>query len=82
MTIKADPVPLRWDDLPPVLTPADLVALLRLSENTVYEELRSGSLVSVACKVGRQYRVSRERLRTLLEGQPTVPTSESRADRR
>ena len=50
------------------LTPAQLMERLQVSENTVYRELQNGFLKDIACRVGRQWRVSEAALERLLQG--------------
>jgi excisionase family DNA binding protein len=50
----------RYDDLPDVLSPEDLMGFLRLGRSTVYELLGAGTLPSV--RFGRQYRISKRAL--------------------
>lgn len=52
----------------PYLTPKQVMDLLNISENTIYHELRDGSLRDVACRIGRQWRVSSRALDDLLSG--------------
>ena len=47
------------DELPLVLTPMDIAAVLGISRNTAYELLHSTSFPAV--RVGKQFRVTRER---------------------
>lgn len=47
------------DELPLVLTPMDIAAVLGISRNTAYELLHSTSFP--AFRVGKQFRVTRER---------------------
>ena len=47
------------DELPLVLTPADISMVLGISRNTTYALIHSKSFP--AFRVGKQYRVSRER---------------------
>jgi len=48
------------------LTPAQLQEMFGVSENTIYHELRYGSLKQVAFRVGRQWRVSEVALERLM----------------
>jgi excisionase family DNA binding protein len=57
-----------WDELPELLNCDEVTALLRVSQNTVYELSRSGFLKSVVVQIGRQKRFSKAALRRLLEG--------------
>lgn len=50
-------------DLPALITVAELTALLRLHKQTVYELIREGEIPGVR-KVGRHYRIHRD---TVLE---------------
>ena len=47
------------DELPLVLTPMDIAAVLGISRNTAYELLHSTSFPDF--RVGKQFRVTRER---------------------
>lgn len=47
------------DDLPLVLSPADVAEILGISRNTAYDVIHSEGFP--AFRVGKQYRVSRER---------------------
>lgn len=53
------------DTLPLILTPLDIAEVLALSRNTVYELLHSADFP--AFKVGKQYRVSREKFLVWLD---------------
>ena len=55
------------EELPLALTPMDIAAVLGISRNTAYELLHSTSFP--AFRVGKQFRVTRERFLTWLEGQ-------------
>ena len=55
------------EELPLVLTPMDIAAVLGISRNTAYEVIHSKGFP--AFRVGKQYRVSRKRFLTWLEGQ-------------
>ncbi len=46
------------EDLPLVLTPMDIAAVLGISRNTAYEVIHSKGFPVI--KIGRQYRVSSE----------------------
>lgn len=50
----------RYDDLPDLLCPDDLMNFLRLGRSTVYDLLGRGDIPSV--RLGRQYRVSKRAL--------------------
>ena len=54
-------------ELPLVLTPMDIAAVLRISRNTAYEVIHSEGFP--AFRVGKQYRVSRERFLTWLDSE-------------
>lgn len=54
-------------ELPLVLTPMDIAAVLGISRNTAYEVIHSGGFP--AFRVGKQYRVSRERFLTWLDSE-------------
>ena len=51
-----------------LLTPADLMKELQVSENIVYRELKYGFLKEVAFRVGNQWRVSEVALTRLMAG--------------
>ena len=55
------------EELPLVLTPMDIAAVLGISRNTAYELIHSEDFHIL--RVGKQYRVSRKRFLTWLEGQ-------------
>ena len=55
------------EELPLVLTPAEISGLLGISRNTAYELLHSKDFP--AFRIGKQYRVSRERFVTWLNGE-------------
>ena len=55
------------EELPLVLTPMDIGAVLGISRNTAYELIHSEDFPIL--RVGKQYRVSRKRFLTWLEGQ-------------
>lgn len=55
------------EELPLVLTPMDIAAVLGISRNTAYELIHSEDFPIF--RVGKQYRVSRKRFLTWLEGQ-------------
>ena len=55
------------EELPLVLTPIDIAAVLGISRNTVYEVIHSKGFP--AFRVGKQYRVSRERFLTWLDSE-------------
>ena len=55
------------EELPLVLTPMDIAAVLGISRNTAYEVIHSEGFP--AFRVGKQYRVSRERFLTWLDGE-------------
>lgn len=54
-------------ELPLVLTPMDIAAVLGISRNTAYEVIHSKGFP--AFRVGKQYRVSRERFLTWLDSE-------------
>ena len=54
------------EELPLVLTPMDIAAVLGISRNTAYELIHSEDFPIL--RVGKQYRVSRKRFLTWLEG--------------
>lgn len=55
------------EELPLVLTPMDIAAVLGIPRNTAYELIHSEDFPIL--RVGKQYRVSRKRFLTWLEGQ-------------
>ena len=55
------------EELPLVLTPMDIAAVLGISRNTAYELIHSEDFPIL--RVGKQNRVSRKRFLTWLEGQ-------------
>ena len=55
------------EELPLVLTPMDIAAVLGISRNTAYELIHSEDVPIL--RVGKQYRVSRKRFLTWLESQ-------------
>lgn len=57
----------RIEDLPLVLTPMDIAAVLNISRNTAYEVIHSAGFPLF--RVGKQYRVSRERFMAWLNGE-------------
>lgn len=57
---------IRFDDLPDVLTPAEVQSFLRLGRNATYSLLQAGTLRSV--RLGQKYLVPRHALRELLDG--------------
>lgn len=46
---------LSWDNLPPFLTPADIISLLNCARGMVYNLLQSGEIPSI--RIGRAVRV-------------------------
>ncbi len=55
------------EELPLVLTPMDIAAVLGISRNTAYELIHSEDFPIL--RVGKQYRASRKRFLTWLESQ-------------
>ena len=55
------------EELPLVLTPMDIAAVLGILRNTAYELIHSEDFPIL--RVGKQYRVSRKRFLTWLESQ-------------
>ena len=55
------------EELPLVLTPMDIAAVLGISRNTAYELIHSEDFPIL--RVGKQYRVSRKRFLTWLDSQ-------------
>lgn len=58
---------IRSEDLPLVLTPMDISEVLGISRNTAYEVIHSQGFPIF--RVGKQYRISRERFLKWLKGQ-------------
>ena len=58
---------IKIEELPLVLTPAEISGLLGISRNTAYELLHSKDFP--AFRIGKQYRVSRERFVAWLNGE-------------
>ena len=58
---------IKIEELPLVLTPAEISGLLGISRNTVYELLHSKDFP--AFRIGKQYRVSRARFMAWLNGE-------------
>jgi excisionase family DNA binding protein len=56
---------LRYDELPDVLTPADLIRFLPLGRNAVYEALKCGRIESI--RMGQKYLIPKAALRKFLE---------------
>lgn len=66
----------RIDDLPLVLTPLDVAAVLDVSRNTAYEIVHSKSFPSF--KVGKQYRIRRDRfLQWMIEAEEAERTKQA-----
>ena len=64
------------DDLPLVLTPLDVAAVLGVSRNTAYETVHSKGFPSF--KVGKQYRVRRDRfLQWMIEVEKAEKTKQA-----
>jgi hypothetical protein len=61
-------LPPTWAELPELLTPLEVATVTRRSRNATYESIRSGSLRGVAVKIDGAWRISKSRLRALLEG--------------
>lgn len=57
-------ITIKENEIPAVLTPQDVAAILVVGINTAYRLLRSGKIQSV--RVGRQYRVPRNALMQFL----------------
>lgn len=53
------------DDLPMVLTPADIAAILNVSRNTAYQFIHTKDFP--AFRLGKQYRVSKSKFLAWLE---------------
>lgn len=50
------------------LTPKQVMEVLSISENVLYREMQYGSLKSISCRIGRQWRVSARGLEQLVSG--------------
>lgn len=62
--------PLRWDEAPDLLTPAECASLLRAGRTSTYEAIRCGPLKTITTKWGRRkYLIPKEALRRLVEGE-------------
>ncbi len=57
-----------WDSLPELLTVRETSALLRVSQNSVYEAVASGTLRHIVYRWGRSIRIPKQALRRLVEG--------------
>ena len=57
----------RIEDLPLVLTPADIAEILGISRNTAYELIHSDGFPIF--RVGKQYRIGRKQFLTWLDSQ-------------
>jgi excisionase family DNA binding protein len=57
---------IHFDDLPDVLTAAEVQSFLRLGRNATYDLLKNGTLRSI--RLGQKYLVPRQALRELLDG--------------
>lgn len=64
----------RKEELPLVLTPMDIAAILGISRNTSYEILHSKDFP--VFKVGKQYRIPRDKFLHWMEAQTTKRTLE------
>lgn len=71
--------PPRLDDLPDLLTPAEVIAWTRLARRRVYELLATGALPS--CRIGRTYRIPKAALLAFLGLDETAPVAEEGHDR-
>jgi excisionase family DNA binding protein len=56
---------IRFDDLPDVLTPAEVQSFLRLGRNATYDLLRAGTIRSV--RLGQKYLIPLQAVRELLD---------------
>ncbi len=66
----------RIDDLPLVLTPLDVAAVLDVSRNTAYEIVHSKGFPSF--KIGKQYRIRRDRfLQWMIEAEEAERTKQA-----
>ena len=68
-TTPAPSVVSAWEQLPISLTVRELAAVIRCSENSVYEMLKRGDLKGLGVRCGNQHRFSRDRVRAFLEGE-------------
>lgn len=59
--------PPRLEELPDILTPEEVAAVMRVDIQAVYRQIKEGTLPSV--KVGRWPRVPKDRLLRFLEGE-------------
>lgn len=55
------------EELPLVLTPADIAAVLGISRNTTYEIIHGKGFPAI--RIGKQYRISRDRFLAWLDSQ-------------
>lgn len=55
------------DELPMVLTPSEIAAILGISKNVVYEYMHSEGFP--VFKVGKQYRISKKKFLVWLDGE-------------
>jgi excisionase family DNA binding protein len=62
-------LPLRWQTAPDLLTPAEVITLLRSSRSAIYESLRYGPLSTIAIRWGRKYLIPKAALRRLIESE-------------
>lgn len=59
--------PMRWDDLPDVMTVGDLSGVLKTSPRNVREMLRNGKIRAVKC--GNKWLVAKENVMAYVRGE-------------
>jgi excisionase family DNA binding protein len=64
-------------DLAPIITPDELVGLLRLNRKTIYDLLARRQIPGVR-RLGRRYRISRDAVLDWLRGQDRVSRARSK----
>jgi excisionase family DNA binding protein len=64
-------------ELAPIITPDELVGLLRLNRKTIYDLLARRQIPG-ACRIGRRYRISRDAVLNWLRGQDRVSRARSK----
>ena len=57
---------MRWEDLPEILTPADLMRLLPIGRNAIYSALNRQLIHNV--RLGQKFLIRKDALREFLEG--------------
>jgi excisionase family DNA binding protein len=70
----------RWDDVPEILTPSDLMRLLPIGRNAVYSALKQQVIRNV--RLGQKFLITKQAVREFLEGRSNVsavgtPTEEN-----